>query len=204
MDDMKKQFEFLLELDKEKFIKRHTYRSDGESFENDAEHAWHMAVMAIVLSQYSNEKLDMLKVLTMILFHDVVEIEAGDTYAYDEEAGKTQAQREAAAAEKLYGLLPAWQGKGLKCLFEEFEACKTPEARFARALDNIQPLMLNAATDGRSWAENGVDVSKVLKRNEKTGLGSEALWKYAYENFIEPNVRKGHLTDNEGLMYNKE
>lgn len=200
MDDLKKQFEFLLELDKEKFIKRHTYHSNALDFENDAEHAWHMAVMAIICSQYSNEKLDLIKVLTMILFHDVVEIDAGDTYAYDEAGKTTQAAREQAAADRLYGMLPESQGKWLREIFEEFEAGQTPEAKFAKAMDNIQPLILNNATDGKAWVENGIDVSQVLKRNERTHLGSEVLWQYTFENLIKPNVEKGRLTDKEGIV----
>lgn len=200
MDELKKQFEFLLELDKEKFITRQTYKSDGITKENDAEHAWHMAAFAIVLSQYSNEKIDLLKVLKMILFHDVVEIDAGDTYAYDEEGKKTQAEREARAARRIYGMLPKEQCEELRALFEEFEEGETPEARFARTMDNIQPLMLNHATDGKAWVEHGVDVSQVLGRNKRTALGSEELWEYAFENFIKPNVSKGRLTDNNNLV----
>ncbi|MDE7432623.1 MAG: HD domain-containing protein, partial [Lachnospiraceae bacterium] len=131
------QFDFCRELDKEKFIKRQTYLSDGENKENDAEHAWHMAVMALVLSEYSNEPIDLLKTISMILIHDVVEIDAGDTYAYDEEAKKTQKERESKAADRLFGMLPAEQAERFKMLFLEFEEQKTPEARFAKTMDNI-------------------------------------------------------------------
>lgn len=190
---IEKQFEFCREIDKEKFIGRQTYLTDRNRKENDAEHAWHMALMAVLLSEYSNEPIDVLKTVTMLLLHDLVEIDAGDTYAYDEEAKKTQKQRELAAADRIFGLLPEDQQEKLRGLWEEFEAESTPEARFARTLDNIQPTMLNAATDGRSWAERGVRLSQILGRNQNTGRGSETLWKYSYENFILPNVEKGRI-----------
>ena len=190
---IEKQFEFCREIDKEKFIGRQTYLTDRNRKENDAEHAWHMALMAVLLSEYSNERIDVLKTVTMLLLHDLVEIDAGDTYAYDEEAKKTQKQRELAAADRIFGLLPEDQQEKLRGLWEEFEAESTPEARFARTLDNIQPTMLNAATDGRSWAERGVRLSQILGRNQNTGRGSEMLWKYSYENFILPNVEKGRI-----------
>ena len=190
---LEQQFKFILEADKEKNIKRQTYVSDGTRQENDAEHAWHMALMAILLNEHSNEKIDVLKTVTMILFHDIVEVDAGDTYCYDPDAKATQAQREKAAAERLYGLLPHDQGEKLKSLWEEFEEYKTPEAKFARTMDNIQPLMLNNATGGRSWKEHSVHVNQVLKRNQRTKEGSADLWDYAYENFVKPNVESGTL-----------
>lgn len=190
-----KQVDFCRELDKEKFINRQTYLTDGVRRENDAEHAWHMAVMAIILSEYSNEPIDLLKTVSMILLHDVVEIDAGDTYAYDEQGKKTQKEREKNAAERLYGILPSDQRDKFRDLFEEFEACETPEARFARAMDNIQPLMLNAATKGKSWEERNICASQVLKRNEITPYGSNELWDYAYNKFIMPNIKSGKLKD---------
>ena len=187
------QFAFIKEIDKEKFIGRQTYLSDAKRKENDAEHAWHMAIMTILLSEYANEEIDVLKTVTMLLTHDLVEIDAGDTYAYDEEAKKTKEAREAAAADRIYGLLPGDQQKKLREIWEEFEANETPEARFAHAMDNIQPLMLNHATDGKAWVEHDVRVSQVLKRNQITPLGSEELWDYAKENFIRPSLDKGKL-----------
>ena len=147
---LEKQINFIREMDKEKFIGRQTYLSDGKRKENDAEHAWHLALMTLLLSEYANEKIDTLKTMTMVLFHDVVEIDAGDTYAYDEEGKKTQAQREQKAAERLYGLLPEDQGAKLKAIWEEFEAKNTPESRFAHTMDNLQPVILNASTDGKA------------------------------------------------------
>ena len=190
---LEKQFDFLRELDKEKQIGRQTYLADGSRLENDAEHAWHMAVMALFLSEYSNEKIDLLRVISMILLHDVVEIDAGDTYAYDEDAKKTQEERELHAADRLFGLLPEDQAEKFRALWNEFEAWETPEAKFARALDNVQPLMLNAASGGKSWEEHGIVLKQVLARNGKSALGSETLWNYAYENFIRPSVEEGKL-----------
>lgn len=192
---LEKQMEFCLEIDKEKFIERQTYLSDGIRKENDAEHAWHMAVMTLLLSEYANEEIDVLKTISMILIHDVVEIDAGDTYAYDDQAKSTQEAREKAAADRLFGMLPEDQAEKFRALWDEFEARKTKEARFARVMDNIQPLILNAATDGKSWVEHAVHLSQILKRNEKTAEGSAVLWDYAREHFVEPNLQAGRIID---------
>lgn len=180
-------------IDKEKSVVRRTYISDGSRFENDAEHAWHMAVMALLLSEYSSEKTDVLKVVSMLLVHDLVEIYAGDTFAYDTEGVKTQKQRETDAADRLYAQLPEDLSVKFRGLWDEFEAGHSPEARFAHALDNFQPLMLQAATDGRAWKEGGRTLSEVLRRNAVTPDGSRALWEYAKEHFIAPQLEKGHL-----------
>ncbi|MCD8218438.1 MAG: HD domain-containing protein [Clostridiales bacterium] len=190
---LRQQLDFILEIDKEKKIGRQTYLSDGEHKENDAEHAWHMAIMAILLAEYANEPIDVLRTVLMLLIHDIVEIDAGDTYAYDEEGKKTQNAREQRAAERIYGLLPADQGKMLYDVWQEFEEQKTPEARFARTLDNLQPMMLNAATDGKAWVEHGVHIDQILGRNRNTHLGSEELWDYAKENWLQPNLESGHI-----------
>ncbi|MBQ5565902.1 MAG: HD domain-containing protein, partial [Clostridia bacterium] len=158
--------------------------------ENDAEHAWHAALMAILLSGYSNKKIDLLKTVTMILIHDIVEIDAGDTYAYDDEAKKTQRQREEKAADRIFGILPTDKAKELRDLWEEFERNDTPEANFAHVMDNLQPMMLNDYVGGKAWEEHGVVLSKVLERNKATPQGSEILWNYAFENIIKPNVNK--------------
>ena len=188
-----KQDNFFREIDKEKFIMRQTYKSDAKTKENDAEHAWHMAIMTILLSEYANEQIDVLKTVTMLLIHDIVEIDAGDTYAYDEAAKETQRERECAAADRIFALLPEDQGTKFRQLWEEFEKGETPEARFARTMDNLQPMMLNDATGGKSWREKGIKVSQVLKRNQNTTKGSKELWDYAYNNMILPNVKKGNL-----------
>ena len=198
MDDkerLEKQLDFIREIDKEKMIKRQNYITDCETREDDAQHAWHMAIMTLLLKEYANEDIDVLKTVTMLLIHDLVEVYAGDTYAYDEEGKKTQAEREAKAADKLYGLLPEDQGDYLKNLWYEFEEQKTPEAKFARTMDCFQPLILNDATDGLAWKEHGVKRSQVLKRNERVRLGSEQIWEYEKENLIEKNVRNGNIID---------
>lgn len=187
------QVEFLKEIDKEKFITRQTYRSDGETKENDAEHAWHMAIMTILLSEYANEEIDVLKTVTMLLIHDLVEIDAGDTYAYDETAKQTQAEREAKAAARIFPLLPEDQADKLYGLWREFEEGETPEAKFAHTMDNFQPTMLNAVTNGKSWEERGIRLSQILGRNKNTAAGSETLWEYSYNQFIKPNVEAGKI-----------
>ena len=195
MERLDRQFDFAREIDKEKFISRQTRLSDGERFENDAEHAWHMAIMTILMAEYSNEEIDVLKTVTMLLIHDIVEIYAGDTYAYDEEGKKTQAAREKAAAEKIYSILPEDQGSRLKALWEEFEEGSTPESKFAHVMDNIQPMMLNDATDGKAWTEHGVHLNQILKRNEHTAEGSKDLWEYAQEKFLKRNLEIGSIID---------
>ncbi len=192
---LEQQIAFVREIDKEKQIFRQTYVSDATRKENDAEHAWHMAVMAFLLKEYANEEIDVLRTIQMILIHDVVEIDAGDTYAYDDVAKETQREREEKAAARLFGMLPEEQAKEMLALWEEFEAAETPEAKFARSLDNFQPTLLNDASDGKAWEEHQVPVSKILNRNERTPKGSEELWKYSKENFIEKHVKLGHIID---------
>jgi putative hydrolase of HD superfamily len=187
------QFAFIREIDKEKMIGRQTYISDAGRKENDAEHAWHMAIMTLLLSEYATEEIDVLRTISMLLIHDLVEIDAGDTYAYDEDAKKTQGDRERRAADRIYGILPEDQGRKLYELWLEFEERKTPEAKFAHAMDNIQPMMLNAATDGKAWVEHGVKLEQILRRNERTAEGSGVLWEYAYEHFIRPNLEAGRI-----------
>ena len=195
MERLEQQFEFILEIDKEKNILRQTHLSGHGRRENDSEHAWHMAIMAYLLRDYSNEPVDIAKVMLMCLIHDIVEIDAGDTYAYDEDGKKTQRQRELTAADRIFGLLPSDQAEYMRGLWDEFEERKTPEAKFARTLDNIQPVMLNNASGGRSWEEKCVHLNQILKRNENTKDGSETLWDYAYNNFIKPNVENGKIKE---------
>lgn len=185
---IEKQFEFLKEIDKEKNIFRQTYLADGMRKENDAEHAWHMALFVMVLSEYANEDIDVLKTMKIVLIHDLIEIYAGDTYAYDSKGNESKRGRELAAADRLFNILPKDQAEEFRALWDEFEENITPEARFANTMDKIQPLMLNNVSEGRSWEEHGVHASQVYGRNEKTHLGSEELWKYADETFIRPNV----------------
>ena len=190
-----RQFDFIREIDKEKFITRQTFLSDAKRRENDAEHAWHMAIMTLLLSEYANEEIDVLRVISMLLIHDLVEIDAGDTYAYDEEGKQTQRAREVKAADRIYGILPEDQGKKLRELWEEFEEAQTPEAKFAHVMDNVQPAMLNDYTEGKDWSAKGVRLSQILERNAHTAEGSQKLWDYAYTNFIAPNVKTGKIKD---------
>lgn len=193
MDErLKKQLDFILEIDKEKNILRQTHLSDHGRRENDAEHAWHMAIMAYLLKEYSNEPIDVAKVMIMCLIHDVVEIDAGDTYAYDAEELKTQKAREEAAKERIYSLLPDDQKQDLQALFDEFEERKTPEAKFARALDNLQPLLLNNSNDGGDWREHQVTEAQVYGRQRRTAEGSEKLYEVT-DQLIRENIAKGNI-----------
>lgn len=191
---LKQQIDFIVEVDKIKNIGRQTYISDGQRKENDAEHSWHLALMAVLLKEYAASEVDLLKVMTMVLVHDIVEIDAGDTYAYDVEGNKTKAQREKKAAERIFGLLPEEQGVYLKELWEEFEAYETPEAKFAHSLDNYQPLLLNDVTNGRSWREHEVCRSQVMKRNSRTGEGSQRIMEEVTA-IVNHHVEKGNLKD---------
>ena len=193
MDErLKKQLDFILEIDKEKNILRQTHLSDHGRRENDAEHAWHMAIMAYLLKEYSNEPIDVAKVMIMCLIHDVVEIDAGDTYAYDAEGLKTQKARGEAAKERIYSLLPDDQKQDLQALFDEFEERKTPEAKFARALDNLQPLLLNNSNDGGDWREHQVTEAQVYGRQRRTAEGSEKLYEVT-DQLIRENIAKGNI-----------
>ncbi len=195
MDErLKKQLNFVLEIDKEKNIFRQTHLSGHGRNENDAEHAWHMAIMAYLLQEYANEPVDIAKVMLMCLIHDIVEIEAGDTYAYDEENLKTQKAREDLAKEKLYSLLPEDQKLALIKLFDEFEAYETPEARFAHSMDNLQPLLLNHSNDGGDWREHQVSASQVYGRQSKTRLGSETLFQVV-DGILKEHIRRGNLIE---------
>ena len=189
-----KQIDFILEADKEKNIFRQTHLSGHVRRENDAEHAWHMAIMIYLLKEYANEKIDIAKAMMMALIHDIVEIDAGDTYAYDTVGLETQKDREEKAAERIFGMLPEDQKTELKSLFEEFEAYETPEAKFARAMDNFQPLLLNDSNDGGDWKEHGVCRSQIMGRHKKTRLGSAEIGQYS-EALIMENVKKGNIRD---------
>ncbi|MFR1202758.1 MAG: HD domain-containing protein [Blautia sp.] len=195
MDDrLKEQIDFILEIDKMKEILRQNYLADGSARENDADHSWHLAMMALILSEYSNEKVDVTRVVPMVLAHDLVEIDAGDTYAYDEAGTLTKETREKAAADRIFGILPKEQGTWMRGLWDEFEACNTPESRFAHVLDNSLPLFLNHAAGGISWKEHKVKRSQIYKRNRITGEGSAKIWEYMQE-LIQENINKGNIID---------
>lgn len=187
-----KQVAFILEADKEKNILRQTHLTGHGRRENDAEHAWHMAMMTYLLKEYSNEEIDVAKAMMMALIHDIVEIDAGDTYAYDAKGLETQKEREQRAAERIFGMLPDDQRDELRALFEEFEACESAEARFARAMDNFQPLLLNHSNGGAHWRAHSVTKSKVVGRQQTSASGSVEIWKYT-EALINENVKKGNI-----------
>ena len=195
MDErLKRQLDFALEIDKEKNIFRQTHLSGHGRNENDAEHAWHMVVMAYLLREYANEEVDITKVMLMCLIHDIVEIDAGDTYAYDEENLRTQKAREDAAKERIFSILPDDQKEELTALFDEFEAYETPEAKFAHSLDNLQPLMLNNSNGGSDWVEHGVTASTIYGRQRKTRLGSQKLYEVT-DQIIRDHVRRGTIRE---------
>lgn len=192
MKRLEQQIDFILEVDKLKSITRQTYILDGERKENDSEHSWHLTLMCMLLNEYSNEKIDTLKVMRMLLIHDIVEIDAGDTYAYDEAGNLTKREREVAAAERIFRILPEDQANEMIALWEEFELSESPEAKFANTMDKLQPLLLNDKSGGLAWKEHGINISQVLKRNESTHLGSEELWDYA-KKLIDKNLELGTL-----------
>ena len=173
MERLQKQMDFIVEVDKVKQIIRQTYLSDASRKEDDAEHSWHLALMAVLLSEYSNEEVDLKKVVPMVLIHDLVEIDAGDTYAYDEAGAQTKVERETKAADRIFGMLPEDQGRWFRDLWDEFEAY---------------------ASNGRSWAEHGVRKSQIYKRNEHTSEGSREIWKYM-QKLIDKHVELGHVID---------
>lgn len=189
-----KQLDFILEVDKEKNIFRQSHLSGYIRHENDAEHAWHIALMVYLLKEYANDEFDLAKAMIMALIHDIVEIDAGDTYAYDTQALKTQKEREERAANRIFGLLPDDQKELLIALFNEFEKGETPEARFARTMDNLQPLLLNDINNGKDWRLHDVNKSKVINRQKTSSLGSEEIWEFTKE-LIDKNVKKGNIKD---------
>lgn len=192
MDRLEQQVNFIREIDKVKGIMRQNYITDASKREDDAEHAWHAALMAVLLAEYSNEPVDTLKVVKMLLIHDLVEIDAGDSYAYDAAAQATAHEREVKAAQRIFGMLPDDQQKEFRSLWDEFEAYETAEARFAHVMDNFQPLLLNDASDGLSWREHQVKRENIMKRNEKVPSASEPIWNFMLK-LVEKNIEKGNI-----------
>lgn len=194
MDRMKKQLEFLMEIDKVKNVFRQTWLADTNRKENDAEHSWHLAVAAVLLKEYAVEEVDVLKVIIMVLIHDLVEIDAGDTYAYDAKGAESKRAREVAAADRIFGILPEDQGGYFRELWEEFEAYESGEARFAHLLDNFQPLLLNHESGGLSWREHQVKKSQIYKRNEKIEEISPQVWERMKE-IIDFHIERGDIRE---------
>ena len=193
MTRLQQQLDFILEIDKVKNIFRQTYLTDGVRKENDAEHSWHIAIMAVLLHEYVPDA-DLKKVMTMVLIHDLVEIDAGDTYAYDEEGKKTKRAREVACAKRLFGMLPEDQGIAFRALWEEFEEYKTVDAKYAHLLDNLQPLLLNDSIGGRSWDEHEVHKHMIYKRNEHIEETSKEIWE-CMKDIIQKNIDNGKIID---------
>ena len=195
MTRLAEQIRFIAEVDKLKGILRQTLVIASRRQENDAEHSWHLALLAITLAEHANEpNLDLLRVLKMIVIHDLVEIDAGDTFAYDTARRVDQHEREARAADRIFGMLPAEQSVEFRAWWDEFEARETPEAKFAAAVDRFQPMLLNCLTDGAAWQKHGVTKSMVMARNQHIREGCAPLWDYARA-MIDEAVAKGNLRD---------
>lgn len=193
---LKKQIKFIIEIDKLKQVYRQTYLMDGSRTENDAEHSWHLAIMAILLSEYSKKKnLDILHTLKMVLVHDLIEIATGDTFCYANIAEDETRKREQNAANKIFKNLPSDQAEELRNLWMEFEERVTPEARFAAALDRFQPLLHNYNTRGKAWKKHKVTSDMVFKRNKHIQEGAPMLWNYAMQ-LIKDSIKKGYLVSN--------
>jgi putative hydrolases of HD superfamily len=192
MDRLKRQLDFLIEIDKLKTVFRRNYLADGSRTENDAEHSWYFAIAALVLAETAAEPIDILKVLKIALIHDVVEVDAGDTFIYDDAARADQAAREEQASQRLFGLLPEDQAQTFLALWREFEEGKTPEARYARSIDRLSALILNYASAGKAWKLHGVSKQKILDVNQRIAAGSPKLWDYVH-NLIEDAAERGYI-----------
>lgn len=196
MSQLQKQLEFIIEIDRLKSVLRRTGLMDGSRRENSAEHSWHLSMMALVLHGHANDEVDLLRVMKMLLVHDLVEIDADDTFCYDEAGMATKDEKEAQAAERLFGMVPGEQCKQLMALWHEFEARTTPESKFANALDRLQPAIANYLNDGGTWREYGITLDQVMERLGPIADGSEALWEYA-KGLIDAGVRRGDIRASE-------
>ncbi|HEY8422041.1 MAG TPA: HD domain-containing protein [Thermoclostridium sp.] len=196
MDKLRKQISFIVEIDKLKNVYRQSYLADKSRHENDAEHSWHLAIMAFLLAEHVDEKVDILKVMKMVLMHDLVEIDAGDTYCYDEKAKQDKREREEKCAKRLFEMLPEEQCREMYELWEEFEQMETPEAKYAAALDRLQPVLLNYTSEGKSWKEHGIRIDQVLGRNGRIQNSSKKIWGFV-EDLLHDAVEKGYLKDSQ-------
>ncbi|WP_247234125.1 HD family hydrolase [Telluribacter sp. SYSU D00476] len=191
-DQLLKQIEFIKEIDKLKYIVRKTKLLNSDRPENDAEHSWHLAMMAIILSEHSNSPIDVLRVVKMLLIHDIVEIDAGDTFIYDTQKSHDNTQEEREAAERIFGLLPDDQAQELIAIWEEFEEQETNEAKFARAMDRLEPLLQNVSNNGGTWSEFGIGFDQVYHKKQVIKRGSSRIWEYA-EQLLNESVERGIL-----------
>lgn len=194
MTRLEQQVNFIVEIDKVKNIFRQTYLADANRKENDAEHSWHLAISTFLLKEHVKEEVDLLKTILMVLIHDLVEIDAGDTYAYDDAGAIDKREREEKGAERIFGMLPEDQGTYFRELWEEFETYESADAKFAHLLDNFQPLLLNDASNGKSWEEHGVKKSQIYKRNAKIEETSAPVWEYM-KALIQKHIELGHVKD---------
>lgn len=192
MNDLLKQIEFIKEIDKVKYIQRKTRLFHSDRYENDAEHSWHLALMAIVLSEHANGPLDLFKVVKMVLIHDIVEIDAGDTFIYDTRKNHENTDEERLAAKRIFGLLPEKQAQELLVLWDEFEEGRTAEAQFARAMDRLEPLLQNTSNEGGTWREFDVSYEKVYAKKSIIKKGSDTIWDYA-KGLLDQSVATGIL-----------
>lgn len=193
IDKLDQQIAFIKEIDKLKYIQRKTCLFNSTRNENDAEHSWHLAMMALVLSGHSNEKVDMLKVLKMLLVHDIVEIDAGDTFLFDSTKSHTNTDEELIAAKRIFGLLPEKQTTELIAIWEEFEACQTAEAKFAKAMDRFAPMLQNSTNQGGTWAEFNVSYETVIEKKKGIKEGAESVWDYA-KSLVDESLDKGEIS----------
>jgi putative hydrolase of HD superfamily len=192
-DRLRRQLDFIIEIDKLKHVLRRTHTIDDDRNENDAEHSWHLATMAVILAEHvTGEPVDVSRVVRMVLVHDIVEIDAGDTYCYSDADPTEKLERETRAAERLFDMLPADQTAEVRALWDEFEARATPEARYANALDRLQPLLLNYHTDGKTWLKHGVKRDQVLERARPIRESIPALWEFV-EDLVDDAVQRGIL-----------
>ena len=194
MERLKQQISFILEIDKLKTIYRQSLITDKSRYENDAEHSWHLAIMAFLLAEHVEEEVDILKVIKMVLMHDLVEIDAGDTYCYDEKAKLDKREREEKCAKRIFEMLPKEQCQMMYDLWEEFELMETPEAKYAAALDRLQPVLLNYTADGKSWKDHGIFLDQVIERNGRINDSSEKIWKYV-EDLLQDAVKQEYLME---------
>ncbi len=191
-ENLLKQIHFIKEIDKVKYIQRRTKLFNSDRNENDAEHSWHLALMALVLAEHSNKSIDLLKVIKMVLIHDIVEIDAGDTFIYDTQKNHSNTAEERLAANRIFGLLPTKQAEELIAIWEEFEAGATDEAKFARSMDRLEPLLQNTSNNGGTWKEFDVSFEKVHQKKRIIKEGSETIWNFA-EQLLDESVEKGIL-----------
>lgn len=195
---LQKQLEFIREIDRIKYIFRKTRLFNSDRHENDAEHSWHLCMIAMILAEHANEPIDILKVIKMLLIHDIVEIDAGDTFLFDQNKNHTNTEEELKAAKRIFGMLPDDQSEELIAIWEEFEAFESKEARFARAMDHFEPILQNHSNQGGTWSEFDVPYETVVSKKKAIKQGSEFVWEHVLE-ILQESVDAGHLKKGEKI-----